>query len=527
MQPEQTRKATGVRDTQDSKSVLAQSSLDEFIGMAELAKSTFDGTRGLVHIIDDSPQLVCGKTKNTGPTSVCVPIPWRPHWHEGMSAEDFATSESDAFLEWRRGIARIEEKEGMVMTPYERNLTFWRQLWQCVDKSDLLVQVLDSRDPMFYRSQDLERYVEHFGSKRHLLLLNKSDLLSPELRQRWANHFRECGIDVIFFSALNELQRMQELPITEDLETATMSRQGPFLSDNADVMNSIQLIEELRTRLLVGSGLDHGRRGVIGFVGYPNVGKSSVINALYGAKKVSVCRRPGKTKHLQTLEIKDTAFTLCDCPGLVFPSIVATKAHLAINGTMPIDELQDHIAPVRLIIEKIGINRMLDKYSLDVGALHEGAGHCGTTKDNARAFLAGFSSARQHFLRLGVPDETWAARKVLRDFCSGELLHCEHPFGSLPANVEETPQAPESSKEFRETAKEHEGNATAPTASLAAPANCDEEFDGDFNDIDALLLGDATSCPHEQHMTKRQQRQFNKRLQKGGETCIGTLHTKA
>merc|ERR1712190_195204 len=109
-------------------------------------------------------------------------------------------------------------------------------------------------------------------------------------------------------------------------------------------------------------------------------------------------RRPGKTKHLQTLEIKDTGFTLCDCPGLVFPSIVATKAHLAINGTMPIDELQDHIAPVRLIIEKIGINRILEKYSLD-----EGGAHCGTMKDTARTFLAGFSSVRQHFLRLGVP----------------------------------------------------------------------------------------------------------------------------
>merc|ERR1719437_61499 len=135
-------------------------------------------------------------------------------------------------------------------------------------------------------------------------------------------------------------------------------------------MDCSRLLEELRARLPAASERSQ-HHGTIGFVGYPNVGKSSVINALFGAKKVSMSRTPGKTKHLQTLELPGADLTLCDCPGLVFPSIVATKAHLAINGTMPIDELQDHIAPVRLIIEKIGINRILEKYSLDVGVLHE------------------------------------------------------------------------------------------------------------------------------------------------------------
>lgn len=58
----------------------------------------------------------------------------------------------------------------------------------------------------------------------------------------------------------------------------------------------------------------------VGMVGYPNVGKSSVINALFGKKKVAVASMPGKTKHFQTLSLSDTV-TLCDCPGLVFPRI--------------------------------------------------------------------------------------------------------------------------------------------------------------------------------------------------------------
>jgi large subunit GTPase 1 len=64
---------------------------------------------------------------------------------------------------------------------------------------------------------------------------------------------------------------------------------------------------------------------MIGFVGYPNVGKSSTINALLGQKKVGVTSTPGKTKHFQTMIVSDS-LQLCDCPGLVFPSVVASRA---------------------------------------------------------------------------------------------------------------------------------------------------------------------------------------------------------
>merc|ERR1711971_1216315 len=64
-------------------------------------------------------------------------------------------------------------------------------------------------------------------------------------------------------------------------------------------------------------------------------------------------RTPGKTKHLQTLELPDFGITLCDCPGLVFPSVVATKAHLAINGTVPLTELREPLPSARLVVEKV------------------------------------------------------------------------------------------------------------------------------------------------------------------------------
>ena len=76
----------------------------------------------------------------------------------------------------------------------------------------------------------------------------------------------------------------------------------------------------------------------VGTVGYPNVGKSSLINVLCGKKRVGVAAMPGKTKHFQTLPLENEARNLClvDCPGLVFPSFANSKAEMYCCGVLPI-----------------------------------------------------------------------------------------------------------------------------------------------------------------------------------------------
>ena len=77
-----------------------------------------------------------------------------------------------------------------------------------------------------------------------------------------------------------------------------------------------------------------GGRLVVGLTGFPNVGKSSTINALFGSKKTAVAATPGKTKHFQTLNVTP-CLTLCDCPGLVLPTYAASKADLVAAGGPP------------------------------------------------------------------------------------------------------------------------------------------------------------------------------------------------
>lgn len=93
-------------------------------------------------------------------------------------------------------------------------------------------------------------------------------------------------------------------------------------------------------------------RLMVGMIGYPNVGKSSVINVLCGKKRVGVAAMPGKTKHFQTLNIEGN-ICLCDCPGLVFPSFANSKAEMNCCGVLPIDTIKDYLPPIQLIMERV------------------------------------------------------------------------------------------------------------------------------------------------------------------------------
>lgn len=127
---------------------------------------------------------------------------------------------------------------------------------------------------------------------------------------------------------------------------------------------------------------------VVGLVGYPNVGKSSTINALIGEKKVSVSSTPGKTKHLQTLRLSPDVL-LCDCPGLVFPQFAATKADLVVDGVLPIDQLREFTAPVELVTRRIPQQVLEGVYGLKIDTLPISEGGSGVP--TAREFLNTYS----------------------------------------------------------------------------------------------------------------------------------------
>ncbi|XWS28496.1 hypothetical protein CRYUN_Cryun25bG0074700 [Craigia yunnanensis] len=380
-------------------------------------------------------------------------VPRRPPWNAGMSVEELDANEKQAFL--RLGLIvfsclfiyfGLEENEKLVLTPFEKNLDIWRQLWRVLERSDLLVMVVDARDPLFYRCPDLEAYAREIDEhKRTLLLVNKADLLPVSIREKWANFFCFNKIFFVFWSAKAASAALEGKMLTDPWKTQNSMQK----SDDPDtkVYGRDELLARLQSETeeiikMRKSGSSTSRSSniqspsgnaegtsapknvVVGFVGYPNVGKSSTINALVGQKRTGVTSTPGKTKHFQTLIISDE-LTLCDCPGLVFPSFSSSRYEMIASGVLPIDRMTEHREAVQVVANKVQRHIIEDVYKINLPKPKPYESQ--SRPPQASEFLRAYCASRGYVASSGLPDETRAARQILKDYIDGKLPHYEIP----------------------------------------------------------------------------------------------------
>ncbi|KAI9679090.1 MAG: hypothetical protein M1829_001760 [Trizodia sp. TS-e1964] len=464
------------------RSVTEQGALDEFLSTAELAGTDFTAEKTnnikIIQTNQKNPYLLSAvEEQSTLQKHKAhfdrLTVPRRPKWDDKTTPQELNRMEKESLLEWRRGLAELQESNDLLMTPFERNLEVWRQLWRVIERSDLVVQIVDARNPLLFRSEDLERYVKEVDPrKENLLLVNKADMMSVEQRAVWADYFENVGIKYTFFSAAlaKEMNEALESQISFENETSPES-QSNFIeevSENTDEKRISQKAtdhreessdsedgaanknfkegeetetQHARTRIMTVDELEelfimhapkptesvkeHQEKIQIGLVGYPNVGKSSTINALIGAKKVSVSSTPGKTKHFQTIHLSP-AVILCDCPGLVFPNFSSTKAELVCNGILPIDQLREFTGPVGLVTQRIPQKFLEALYGIKIHIRPAEEG--GTGVPSAEELLVAYAKARGFTKTgLGQPDESRAARYILKDYVKGKLLFCHPP----------------------------------------------------------------------------------------------------
>ncbi|XP_005190014.1 large subunit GTPase 1 homolog [Musca domestica] len=485
-------------------SVTEESSFQEFLRTAELAGTEFQAEKLNIQFIN--PKQGVGLLSRNERLNIekkhkdnkdLLKIPRRPKWTPETSAEDLQKAERDSFLDWRRNLALLQEDEDIILTPYEKNLEFWRQLWRVVERSDVIVQIVDARNPLLFRSEDLEKYVKEVNpQKMNMILVNKSDLLTDEQRKHWAEYFDQQGIRTAFFSAAlateelkEEAKNKEEKPAkTEikerkaqekdnenneeeeetgkesaseeeeeetpaDLSLKELKKAASEINDTLDKLEaklekiekklptpeeekSNKLFKKNSSKLLTREELIELFKNVyegptytekvttIGLVGYPNVGKSSTINALMTEKKVSVSATPGKTKHFQTLYL-DKDLLLCDCPGLVMPSFVLTKADMILNGILPIDQMRDHVPAVNLLCSRIPRHVLEDKYGIIIAKPMEGEdpNRC----PHSEELLLAYGYNRGFMTSNGQPDQSRSARYVCKDYVNGKLLYCVAP----------------------------------------------------------------------------------------------------
>ena len=164
-----------------------------------------------------------------------------------------------------------------------------RLLQDQIKRIDLIIEICDARLPYSSRNPELSSMISR---KQHLLFLNKSDLADAQMNNQWIQYFRRQGI---------------EAHLT-----------------NAAKMNSketLGLIDKA-TKEIVDKALEKGVRKTVRamITGIPNVGKSTLINRLYGRAVTQIGDRPGVTKSNQWVRVSPY-LELLDTPGLLWPRL--------------------------------------------------------------------------------------------------------------------------------------------------------------------------------------------------------------
>ncbi|XP_065862121.1 nuclear/nucleolar GTPase 2-like [Euphorbia lathyris] len=293
----------------------------------------------------------------------------------------------------------------------------WGELYKVIDSSDVVVQVLDARDPQGTRCYHLEKHLrEHCKHKHMILLLNKCDLVPAWATKAWLR---------------------------------ILSKECPALAFHASINKSFgkgSLLSVLRQY----ARLKSDKQAIsVGFVGYPNVGKSSVINTLRTKNVCKVAPIPGETKVWQYITLTKRIF-LIDCPGVVYQNN-DTETDVVLKGVVRVTNLHDaseHIGEVLKRVKKAHLQRAYKiKEWVD---------------DND--FLFQLCKLSGKLLKGGEADLMTAAKMVLHDWQRGKI-----PFFVPPPRQEDESLEKPNSYGVDEEAEGEDSNKKS--AALKAIAN--------------------------------------------------------
>ncbi|CAO1632667.1 unnamed protein product [Jaminaea pallidilutea] len=374
--------------------------------------------------IDGTKLATITPEKINGSDSVAemMQLPKKPRWRmEGMTAKEVQSNEESVFANWLetidasnagmpsqeslrlftekipvKDLPRPRADECLLPSLFERNVQVYRQLWRVMDRSQIVLVLLDSRCPLLHLPAALERYLQRFARRRVILVLTKKDIVGNEVAQGWKDYLESKYEEwpVVASESYARLERLEG--------QGSRTRLTPYLSESSR-KDLIAAIRQVHAKLLTpppaiqqdtdkleaweapcSSDVDwsslerhvenHGSEAVeeqtfggpessataltVGLIGQPNVGKSSLLNALVGSKVVRASRTPGKTKTFQTHQLGQSGLQLCDCPGLVFPSQAGQELQV-FGSILPISQVQAVTTVVRYLAAHLPLEEIL------------------------------------------------------------------------------------------------------------------------------------------------------------------------
>lgn len=341
-----------------------------------------------VHLLDTEPfeDAFGPKTKRKRPKLLAAD-------YESWAKK--ADGSQDAFEEKHAANAPAEEAEEDGLRDLVRHTMFekgqskriWGELYKVIDSSDVVVQVLDARDPQGTRCYHLERHLkEHCKHKHLILLINKCDLVPAWATKGWLR---------------------------------VLSKEYPTLAFHASINKSFgkgSLLSVLRQF----ARLKSDKQAIsVGFIGYPNVGKSSVINTLRTKNVCKVAPIPGETKVWQYITLTKRIF-LIDCPGVVYQNH-DSETDIVLKGVVRVTNLQDSAEHIGEVLKRVKKEHLERAYKIK-------------DWDDENDFLVQLCKLSGKLLKGGEPDLMTAGKMVLHDWQRGKI-----PFFVPPPRQEDVP----------------------------------------------------------------------------------------
>ncbi|EUC41364.1 hypothetical protein COCMIDRAFT_29834 [Bipolaris oryzae ATCC 44560] len=349
-----------------------------------------------------------------------------------------------------------EEKEGDNDTPNgeltsAREFIFmkgtskriWNELYKVIDSSDVILHVLDARDPDGTRCRSVEKYIRTEAPHKHLVfVLNKVDLVPSKVAAAWVRH---------------------------------LSREFPTLAFHASINNSFgkgSLIALLRQF----SSLHSDRKQIsVGMVGYPNTGKSSIINTLRKKKVCVVAPIAGETKVWQYITLMKRIYMI-DCPGIVPPNQNDTDEDLLLRGSVRVENVEYPAQYIEAVLRRVQPKHLQRTYDIKEKDY----------ENDAVRFLEVLCRKSGRLLKGGEADIDGAAKMVLNDWIRGKLpWFTPPPFKegeeTGPVNEKRDGKLGEMSKKRKRDGESQATGSVAATtdASGAAQDQIDDDDDDD------------------------------------------------
>ncbi|GLB43590.1 putative GTPase that associates with pre-60S ribosomal subunits in the nucleolus and is required for their nuclear export and maturation [Lyophyllum shimeji] len=284
------------------------------------------------------------------------------------------------------------------------------ELYKVIDSSDVILHILDARDPLGTMCDSVIDYIKKEKShKQIVLVINKCDLVPNWVTARYIQHLTPRFPTIAFHASPNHSFGKGSL---------------------------IQLLRQF-------AQLHSDKKQIsVGFIGYPNVGKSSVINTLKSNKVCTVAPVPGETKVWQYITLTRRIY-LIDCPGIVPTSAQDSHTSTVLKGVVRVEALPTPSEHIPTLMERVKPLYLSRTYGVPLPNPDD-------IMQNwpAEVFLDKLARMKGRLLKGGEPDLEGVAKIILSDWVRGRI-----PFFVPPPDRSEELNRIEAKKKQKELEK--------------------------------------------------------------------------